>query len=195
MLKEIKWSLILASLLYLVLGVGLIFWPRTSNLILCYFVAAILAAYGLFNILAYFGRERGSVIGLVVGVICAALGLYSLFQPTQISSIISTILGVVILVDGAMSLRRDLDLRAQGFPQWWVPFALDVLVLLLGVMVIFNPVAFARFLLQAIGVILIYESLSDLWTIHRLAKLARAAAQMAADTGAIEGTVIDIEDK
>lgn len=174
-LKETKWTLILASLLYLVLGVALILWPNTSNLILCYLVAAVFTGYGLFNILGYFGRERGSVFGLGIGVICAAFGLFSLVQPTRISDIISIILGVVILVDGAISLRRDFELRAGGFPYWYVPLILDILILILGVMVIFNPTAFAQFLLQVIGAILIYESLSDLWTIHRLAKLSRNA--------------------
>ena len=37
-LRSVKWSLILASLLYLVLGVALLFWPDTSNLILCYLI-------------------------------------------------------------------------------------------------------------------------------------------------------------
>ena len=37
-----------------------------------------------------------------------------------------------------------------------------------------------------VGVILIYESVSDLWSIHRLAKLARSAVA--------EGEVIDVQD-
>ena len=108
LLKDIKWSLILASLLYLFLGLALLIWPHTSNLILCYIVAGVLTAYGLFNIIAYFGKERGSVIGLVIGIICAGFGLYALVQPTRVSDIIFIILGVAILVDGATSLRRDL---------------------------------------------------------------------------------------
>ena len=186
LLKEIKWSLILASLLFLFLGVALLFWPHTSNLILCYIVAAVLTAYGLFNIIAYFGKERGSLIGLIVGVICAAFGIYAIVQPTRISDIISIILGVAILVDGAMSLRRDFELRTVGFVQWWIPFALDMLILVLGAIVIFNPGLFAELLLQIIGIILIYESVSDLWSIHRLAKLARAAV--------VEGDVVDVRD-
>lgn len=186
LLKDIKWSLILASLLFLLLGIALLIWPHTSNLILCYIVAGVLTAYGLFNILAYFGKERGSLIGLIVGVICAAFGVYALVQPTGISDIISIILGVAILVDGVISLRRDFELRAMGFPQWWAPFALDVLILVLGAIVIFNPGLFAELLLQIIGVILIYESVSDLWTIHRLAKLARSVV--------VEGEVIDVQD-
>lgn len=186
LLKDIKWSLILASLLYLFLGLALLIWPHTSNLILCYIVAGVLTAYGLFNIVAYFGKERGSVIGLVIGIICAGFGLYALVQPTRVSDIIFIILGVAILVDGATSLRRDFQLRAAGFGQWWVPFALDVLILILGCVVVFNPSLFAEVLIQIVGVILIYESVSDLWGIHRLAKLTRAAV--------VEGEVIDVRD-
>ena len=185
-LKDIKWSLILASLLYLFLGLALLILPHTSNLILCYIVAGVLAAYGLFNIIAYFGKERGSVIGLVIGIICTGFGLYALVQPTRVSDIIFIILGVAILVDGATSLRRDIELRAVGFDRWWVPFALDALILILGCVVVFNPSLFAEMLIQIIGIILIYESVSDLWSIHRLAKLSRAAV--------IEGEVIDVKD-
>ncbi len=184
-LNGIKWSLILASLLFLLLGISLLIWPHTSNLILCYLVSGVLIAYGLFNIIAYFGKECGSWIGLAVGVICAAFGIYALAQPTRISDIISIILGVAILVNGIMSLRRDFELRAAGFLQWWVLLILDVLILLLGTLVVFNPGLFAQLLLQIIGGILIYESVSDLWSIHRLAKLARAAVA--------EGEVIDVQ--
>ena len=69
-LRSVKWSLILASLLYLVLGVALLFWPDTSNLILCYLIAAVLTAYGAFQVIAFFGREGGSWIGLIIGIIC-----------------------------------------------------------------------------------------------------------------------------
>lgn len=90
------------------------------------------------------------------------------------------------MVDGATSLRRDIELRAVGFDRWWVPFALDALILILGCVVVFNPSLFAEMLIQIIGIILIYESVSDLWSIHRLAKLSRAAV--------IEGEVIDVKD-
>ena len=186
LLKDIKWSLIVASLLFLFLGIALLIWPHTSNLILCYIVAGVLTAYGLFNIIAYFGRERGSLIGLIVGIICAAFGVYAIVPPTRISDIISIILGVAILVDGAISLRRDYELRMAGFPKWWIPFALNVLILILGAIVVFNPGLFAELLLQIIGVILICESVSDLWSIHRLAKLAHSAV--------VEGEVIDVQD-
>lgn len=197
-IKSIKWSLILASLLYLVLGVALIFWPDASNLVLCYFIAVVLTAYGAFNILAFFGREGGSWIGLIVGIICAAFGIYALLQPTRINDIISLILGLVILVDGAMSLRRDFELRALGFEKWWVPLLLDMAILVFGILVIFNPTLFAAVLLQVIGAVLIYESLSDLWTIHRLSRLAKAAKQVVEealqDSAAVEAEVVDVED-
>ena len=126
------------------------------------------------------------MVGLVIGIICAGFGLYALVQPTRVSDIIFIILGVAILVDGATSLRRDLELRRAGFDRWWVPFALDVLILILGCIVVFNPSLFAEVLIQIVGIILIYESVSDLWSIHRLAKLTRSAV--------IEGEVIDVRD-
>ena len=126
------------------------------------------------------------MVGLVIGIICAGFGLYALVQPTRVSDTIFIILGVAILVDGATSLRRDLELRRAGFDRWWVPFALDVLILILGCIVVFNPSLFAEVLIQIVGIILIYESVSDLWSIHRLAKLTRSAV--------IEGEVIDVRD-
>lgn len=181
-LKTVKWSLILASLLYLFLGIALLIYPDASSLILCYIIAGVLTAYGLFNIIAYFGKMRGSWIGLVVGIICGIFGIYSFAQPTRISEIISIILGIVIIVDGIMSLRRDFELREMGFPRWWIPLILDLLTVLLGGLVVFNPALFAQALLQIIGIILIYESISDLWSIIRLSNLIRKAKKKVSDT-------------
>lgn len=197
-LSSIKWSLILASLLYFSLGIALLFWPDTSNLILCYLIAGVLTAYGVFQIIAFFGRERGSWIGLIIGIICAGFGVYALIQPTGISDIISIILGLVILVDGAVSIRRDFELRALDFQQWWIPLLLDLAVLVVGLVVIFHPTLFAWLLLQIIGAILIYEGISDLWAIHRVSKLAKAAQELIEEavhsSSAVDAEAVKVED-
>ena len=75
------------------------------------------------------------------------------------------------------------------------PLLLDLAVLVLGLIVVFNPLLFARLLLQVIGVILLYESISDLWAIHRISKLTRAAEQAAeSDPPVIEVEVEESDD-
>ena len=187
-LKAIKWNLILASLLYLLLGLALLFRPGTSTLVLCYLVAGVITAYGVFQLLSFLTSDTRPWLSVVIGVICAAFGLFALLNPLSISDVISTILGLVILIDSILSLRRNWELRRYGMARWWIPVLLDAAALILGLIIIFNPLLLAALLLQVVGLILIYQSISDLWTIHRLSRLSRVM-----DTP-IEGEVLHVED-
>ena len=50
---------------------------------------------------------------------------------------------------------------------------LAVLTLALGVLVVVNPFGTFAALVTLIGLVLIYDGLSDLWIIHRLSRMVR----------------------
>ena len=58
-LKNRKLSFLLASILYLALGLVLLIWPGTATTVICYAFGAVLAIYGLVAIISFFVSRFG----------------------------------------------------------------------------------------------------------------------------------------
>lgn len=193
-IKEIKWNFILSALLYLILGVVLTFWPDASAKVLCYCIGGVVTAYGLFNIAAYFFRRglEGLHPELLGGILALAFGVFTLIRPTVIASILPFVLGLIIVVDGVINLKRALTMRSLKFSKWWVYLLLSLLTVALGVVAVLNPFDSLTLLLRLIGLVLIYEGVSDLWAIFHISNLTKAMQSLMesaeAEADAAEGT-------
>ena len=188
-LRDIKWNFVLSALLYLLLGIVLAIWPEGSAKMLCYCIGSVVTIYGVFNIIAYFTRRglEGLHPELLAGIVAAAFGVFTLLKPTVIASILPFVLGLIIVVDGAVNLKRAMTLRSLDFSKWSIYFLLSCLTILLGVGAVLNPFDSLTLLLRLIGLVLIYEGISDLWAIFRISSLARAVEHAAEDIVRQEG--------
>lgn len=185
-IKEIKWNFILSALLYLILGVVLTGWPDASARMLCYCIGGVVTAYGLFNIAAYFFRRglEGLHLELLGGILALAFGVFTLVRPTVIASILPFVLGLIIVVDGVINLKRALTMKSLAFSKWWVYLLLSLLTVALGAVAVLNPFDSLTLLLRLIGLVLIYEGLSDLWAIFRISSLSKAMRNLMASAEA-----------
>ena len=156
-----KVSFLLAAILYVILGLVLLLWPGVSAVVFCYAFGGVLLAYGVVTVVSFFLRDsrQGSfVFELLLGIIAAALGLLFLLRPAIVATILPVILGLFIVVDGLVNLKRALELRRMAYVRWNIPLWLSVGSVALGAFIVFQP----------LGAVLIYEGVSDLWTIFRV---------------------------
>ena len=165
---NMKLSFLLAAVLYVILGLVLLIWPGVSATVFCYAFGGILLIYGMVAIVSFFLRDswQGSfVFELFLGIVAAAL-----LRPVIVASVLPVILGLFIVVDGLVNLKRALELRRMLYLRWTVPLALSAGSAVLGLVIVFQPFLAAEALVMLIGAVLIYEGLSDLWTIFRVSQ-------------------------
>src|SRR5699024_3774790 len=77
MMKNLKWNLILMSLMYLALGVFLLAVPGVALNIVCYALGGVVLACAAVQLIRYFTFERKvfqSSFTLVSGLVCLGLG-------------------------------------------------------------------------------------------------------------------------
>ena len=134
-LREFRWSFVVTALAFILLGLVLIIWPDASMNVLCYLVGTALVLYGGFNVLSFvFSPERAFTFELVIGVITAAIGIFALFSPSSIRDILSVILGLIVVIDSLIGIKRAFTLRELGLQSWWVLLLLSVIAAFLGVL-------------------------------------------------------------
>lgn len=164
MLKSIRNSLILTSLLYIVLGGVLIAFPENSLTVGCLLIGVVTLLYGVLRIVSYF-REGGTYaqrFDLFIGGLLAVLGLFLLICPRFVASIIPVALGVYLVVDSISALKKALDMRALGFEQWWISFLFALILAALGVVMIVCPLMVLSVPVVFIGAAFLFDGLYTL---------------------------------
>ena len=167
-------AVIIASLAYLVLGIVMIIIPDQINNVICYILGAVLTVYGLFNIISFFlNHDDNMYPELIVGIVATAFGIFALFTPDFIRNIVSTILGIVIVIDSFIDVKKSFQLKTLGMKRWWIAFLVSALIIIFGLCTIFFPHFFGNTLMIIFGIALVYEGISGFIIVALIGRYAK----------------------
>ena len=141
-MKNLKWNLILMSLLYIGLGIFLLLGPGMALNIVCYALGGVVLACAAVQLVRYFTAERGlfqSQLTLIFGLVCLGLGVFLLIRSDIVVRILPVVFGLFVLFDSLGRVQNALELRRCGYSNWKVFLALALLSVVLGVVMILNP--------------------------------------------------------
>lgn len=175
-LKNMQLNFLLASVLYILLGIVLIIWPGFTGVLLCRLLGGGLLLYGLFALVGYLLQSRDANafrLEFFFGVIAAALGLFFLLNPKVVLSLLPTLLGLYVAIDSLVALQRALRLYRLGYVRWWASLLLALVGVALGVLLVVRPFGATQLLIRFIGGVFFYLGISDLWSLRKLSTLIR----------------------
>lgn len=174
MLKSIRNSLILSSLLYIVLGVVLLVMPELSLGFACLLIGGAVLIYGVVRLAAYLrGGPAADKLDLVLGVLLILLGLFLLIWIRFLLAFVPVVLGIYILIDSFGSLKRSLDMKALGFGRWWVSFLVAAALAICGLVMVLNPFGTIEGLVMFIGLGFLIDGVTTLVNTILLERLRR----------------------
>ncbi|MBF1040805.1 MAG: DUF308 domain-containing protein, partial [Lachnospiraceae bacterium] len=84
---------------------------------------------------------------------------------------------IVILVSGVMNLAQVIALGTRKDRYWYVPLIFALITVLIGVVFLTRSGIVTRTFIRIMGVCLIYNGISDLWTITRVSKYLKEEMQ------------------
>lgn len=181
-LRKLKTNVLISSLLCVLLGLVLVFWPGLSIQIVCTAVGAVLIISGAVRIVSYFTARDGSMysqVNLIFGIIFAVVGVWIVIKPDKVLAIIPIIVGIVISLHGLHNLQQAIDLCKSKYDKWWIALLLGILTIGFGVLLICKPFAAIDTVVMLIGIFLIYDGLSNIWIVSRISKNAKIWKQEA----------------
>lgn len=164
MLKSIRNSLVLISVLYIAIGVFLMLFPGSALRWASLAIGAATLCYGGVRL---FSCRRNQVDGpqrfdLFFGVILVLVGLFLMVSPQFLASVIPFALGIYLLVDSVGSAKDALDLKALGFERWWISFAAAIVVAVFGAVMVLQPFAVMAHLVTFIGLGFVFDGVYTL---------------------------------
>ena len=162
---------IVMSIVMIVIGLVLVLWPGHVMSTVLNLVGISLLLGGGLSIYTWF--QRKNPMRLAEGIVFGGGGLIILLAPGLLISLIPMIVGVVVILNGALNLAQALDLRRKGYQNWISSLIMAILTLVLGLIIVFNPFSTMEMLVAAIGVVILSNGASNLWIESRYRILNR----------------------
>ncbi len=193
--KTLKANYLISAVLCVLFGITLVVWPDISSKVVCIGLGCVLALTGVVNLITFFVRRDGtflSQLNLLAGIVLAVLGGWIILDPDVLIRIIPVVIGVIIVVHGGHNLLQAVELCREKYDKWWVALLLGILTAGFGALLIYNPFEAVSTMVVLIGVLLIFDGISDIWIISRISRTAKAVVET---MEALDVEAVEISDK
>ena len=164
-LKIAKNGYIIMSLLFVILGLGLIIWPDCSLKLFCTLIGIMLIAYGCIKIVGYFSKDYYCLafqFDLAFGILLIAVGAIIIARREQVVNLIFAIFGILTLADALFKIQMSMDAKRFGLSLWWRILVVAVLTGILGVLLLIRPFDAAEIMMILVGVSFLFEGILNL---------------------------------
>ena len=146
LIRDIKWSFIASAILSILMGAVLILWPDMSGEVLGYIIGFLFIVYGIFSVISYVTHPILMDFGLYLftGLLSVIFGILIVTNPGIVKSTASVALGLFVMIDGIINMRRSVLLSSFGYSRWWLSLTVSVLCVVLGILVLLFPSLFGN---------------------------------------------------
>lgn len=196
-LKHFKWQSMIAAVLYLIVGLLLLFYPQSIADLICNLVGAVMIVYGAVLIISYFMMDLQDSLfrnDFVFGIVWILLGILVIKEKSVFQAMIPFIMGIMIISSGFLKLQDGIDAIRMGYPKSWVYLIMAAISIVLGLVILFNLISANALLYQIIGAGLVYCGISDLYfTITLSSKIKKFVGKAEQAAKVLNGDVMDSE--
>ncbi len=157
-------SSIVSALCYIIIGLFLVWKSEATIEVISYILGGFIIALSVCAFVRYWKmkEERMYRFDIVYGIICLLVGLALIFNPHALASVIPLIIGIWITISSAFKVQFALQLKSYKSKMWLGNLIAGVILLLCGLILIFNPFAGAVVITKIIGIFLMIYALLDL---------------------------------
>ncbi len=184
-LKGLRLNITVSAIFSIIVGILLLFYPTQSLVTIGRGIAAIVIIAGALTILSQVFENGFNTMGIVVGGILVLVGIWMFSSPAGIVSIIPIAIGMLLVAHGLQDINLAFEgLRAQA-PHSWLTFLFAAVNIIFGIVCIAGAFNMVKIATQIIGIMLIYDGLSDMFIVHKVRK---------ATSVVVDSTIISEED-
>ncbi len=163
-MKQMKWDVIMTSLLYVVLGIVVMVMPGIMFRTLGYLIGAFLIVAGAVSMIGYLLRDAHQNYfrnDFVYGLVEITIGIIVLYKVDKIMELVPVILGILVVASGCRKLQDVIDMKRMEYGNWIAMLVLAAANVIFGAVLILNPIGTGRVLEQLIGIGLIVSGVTD----------------------------------
>lgn len=162
-LKKFKIKASVAAVALVIIGLLFIIFPDSSVNIICYVAGAFLAVWGVLCFITFFssGIRRSDSLDLVLGLTLISIALLLFIRPWVVAGFLTVILGLALVVDGAVRLQQFVAMNRLKIKSRWFMLAVAIVYLVLGTLIVYDPFG-NNVLMLFMGISLIVTGVTDM---------------------------------
>lgn len=150
---------VITSVIILVLGIFLFIQPDTIIHMISIILGGIILIPGITSLIDYLKNKYQP--SLISGVITTIIGLILIVNTTLVASILPFILGIYFVVNGINRLQYALQLKKQTI-HYSTSLVFSILIIICGILFIMNPFGGALVITKVMGIFMILYAVLDL---------------------------------
>lgn len=160
-IKKIFGISMISSVIFLVLGLLLVFKTEGTIHLISSIIGVILLINGGFSTIKYF-KEDNNTVNIIYGTVTILAGFILIVNPTTIVSVLPFVLGIYFTISGVFKLKYALDIKKFQKKMPLFMIIISFLMIICGILFIINPFSGAIAITQVIGIFLIIYSVLDI---------------------------------
>lgn len=166
-LKKVHWDMLLTSIICILLGGVLIFFPQAVNEMIVYVLAAAMFIFSIVELYNYFKKDVKQNFyrnDLVFAVVALVVGIIVLAKRHAVIELVPIVLGAFIIVSGIKKLQNGLDLIRLKIDGWKSLLVLAAVNIIFGIIMVVCSSQTATTITVLIGVGLVFSGATDLFS-------------------------------
>lgn len=171
------WAMVL-SICMLILGTLALIWPGISAVTVCCVLGIICIGTGIYKVARYFSLGFAGLFfrhDLAIGIFSILVGVLLLFHPLGAAVFLPVIAGIYLMMGSVFDIQVSAESRKLGIGNWKLSLVMGIVSTVFALFLIVDPFDGAVALMFYIGLMLILESVQNLYAIHGISKAVKAS--------------------
>lgn len=172
-LKIVKNVYSCLAISFVILGLILLFSPKTTLELLCKIVGIVFLICGMIKILGYFTKDMFQLafqFDLGIGIVSIVFGMIMLFRTEHLLEVASVFIGIFIMLDAVLRIQTAIEAKQFGIKKWWIILSISLVVTIVGILLITMPWKTTEFVTRLIGINLCMYGFLNLWVVQHTVK-------------------------
>ena len=160
-LKKSSWTDIVASAIFIILGIMLITNPGTIMSVISIVLGGMCIVIGVLRAIDYYSNNKQDNYLLAIAIVAIIAGIIIMFCAGLIASAFRIIIGIWIIYSGIMNLQTTIVWKDSKSKLWYLSLVLSIAIIAGGIYVLANSGAILEIIggmIVAYGVINIIEN-------------------------------------
>lgn len=179
-IKNFKNMYSILTICLILVGTVLLIAPGIALDVVCIIFGIYMIIYGAVKIMGYFAKDAYQLafqFDLALGIVIAIVGIVFVCRTARVVQLLSTCIGIVMLVDATFKIQTSIDSKRFGISRWWLMLILAVIVAAIGILLILMPGETTRLMVRLIGLNLCMDGILNLVIVIDTVKTDKALRQ------------------
>lgn len=160
-IKKAKENLIISSVILCITGLIFMIFSETMVNLIGWILGGVFCVIGVVKLIGYI-RTQLQISELIISIISIAAGVLLFLHPGWVMSLLSVIIGIYVLLEGALKIKISIDAKKQEAASWWVLLVVALVSIGIGILLVFNPFGISKAFMFVVGLALLLSGAQNI---------------------------------